>query len=69
MITDALEVEANMMACGKIKQREDVDSKKGREELPSTSVVSSPNEVKFEMMLKAMENLMDMLTLEASPMN
>ena len=37
MFTYALEVEANMMACGKIKQRVDVDRRKGREEtMPST---------------------------------
>ena len=69
MFTDALEVEANMMACGKIKLREDVDRRKGREELPSTSVVSSPNDVKFEMMLKTMENLMGRLTMEARLVN
>ena len=31
MFTDALEVEANMMACGKIKSRAEVDRRKGRE--------------------------------------
>ena len=31
MFTDALEVEANMMACGKIKPRVDADRRKGRE--------------------------------------
>ena len=31
MFTYALEVEANMMACGKIKQTVDVDRRKGRE--------------------------------------
>ena len=69
MFIDALEVESNMMACGKIKQREDVDRRKGREEFLSTSIVSSPNDVKFEMMLKAMENLMDRLTMEARTTN
>ena len=32
MFTDALEVEANMMACGKIKPRVEIDRWKGREE-------------------------------------
>ena len=46
MFTDALEVEANMMASGKIKQRVDVDRRKVREEnMPSTS--SSANDIKF----------------------
>ena len=61
MFTNALEVESNMMACGKIKQRADVDRRKGREELPSTSIVSSPSDVKIELMLKAMEKLMNTL--------
>ena len=52
MFRDALEVEANMMPCGKIKQRVYVDRRKGREEIPSTSSVSSSNDIKFEMMLK-----------------
>ena len=69
MFTDALEVESNMMACGKIKQREDVDKRKGREEFPSTSIFSSFNDVKFEMMLKSMEKLMDRIIVEARPVN
>ena len=64
MFTDALEVEANMMACGKIKQRVDVDRRKGREEIHSTSYVSSSNDIKFEMMLNTMKKLMDKLTVE-----
>ena len=58
-----------MMACGKIKQREKVDRRNGTEELPSTSVVSSSNDVKFEMILKTMENLIDRITMEARPVN
>ena len=70
MFTYALEVEANMMACGKIKQRVDVDRRKGREEIvPSTSSTSSSNDIKFEMMLKTMENLMDRLTMDTRPVN
>ena len=53
MFTDALEVEANMMACGKIKPRVEVDRRKAREEIiPSTSSASSSNDIKFEMQLK-----------------
>ena len=67
MFTDALEVEANMMACGKIKPRVDVDRRKGREEImPSTSSTSSSNDIKFEMILKTMEKLMDKLTMDLS---
>ena len=70
MFTNALEVEANMMACGKIKQRVDIDRRKGREKtMPSTSSASSSNDIKFEMMLKTMENLMDRLTMDTRPMN
>ena len=69
MFTNALEVESNMMACGKIKQMADVDRRKGREELPSTSTVSSPSDVKFETMLKYMEKLMDILNVDARPAN
>ena len=56
MFADALEVESNMMSCGKIKQRVDVDRRKGREEImPSTSSASSSNDIKFEMMLKQLK--------------
>ena len=58
-----------MMACGKIKKRVDVDRKKGREEMPSTSIASSSSDIKFEMMLKTMKTLMDRLTMDARPMN
>ena len=70
MFTDALEVETNMMACGKIKQRVDVDRRKGREEImPSISLAPSSNDIKFEMMLKTMENLMDKLTMDTRLVN
>ena len=69
MFIDALEVEANMMACEKIKLRLEVDRRKGREEIHPTSYTSSSSDGKFEMMLKTMENLMDWLTVEANPIN
>ena len=70
MFTDALELESNMMACGKIKPRVDVDKRKGREEImPSTSSASSSNDIKFEMMLKKMEKLMDRLNMDTSTVN
>ena len=69
MFTDALEVEANMMACGKIKPRVEVDKRKSREETHPTTSTFSSSDVKFEMMLKTMEKLMDRLTVEAEPTN
>ena len=69
MFTDALEVEANMMACGKIKQRAEIDRRKGREETHPSTSASSSSDIKFEMMLKTMEKLMDRLTVEAKLMN
>ena len=69
MFTDALEVEANMMACGKIKPRVEVDRRKGREETHPTASTSSSSDIKFEMMLKTMEKLIDGLMVEAKPTN
>ena len=57
-----------MVACGKIKQRVDVDRRKGREEtMTPTSSTSLSNDIKFEMMLKTMEKLMDRLTMDTRP--
>ena len=71
MFKDALEVEANLMASGNMKQRIEVDRRITREEhQPSTSGVaanSSSNDAKFEMMKKTMERLMDMLDLDNMP--
>ena len=64
MFTDSPEVEANMMASGKMKHR-DLDRRRKEENLPSTS--SSSTDVKFEMMLKTMEKLMDKLTMDTRP--
>ena len=66
MFKYSLEVEANMMASGKIKHR--VETRKIREDGPSTYVASS-NDVKFEMMMKKMEKLMDRLTVYNSILN
>ena len=60
MFTDSLEVEANMMASGKMKHK-DIDRRKKDENFP---FASSTNDVKFEMMLKTMEKLMDKLTMD-----
>ena len=69
MFTDGLEVEANMMACGKVKPRAEIDIRKGREDTHPSTSASSSSDIKFEMMLKTMEKLMDMLTVEAKPAN
>ena len=69
IFTDALEVEANMMACGKIKLRAEVDRRKVREEAHPTTSASSSSDIKFKMMLKTMEKLMDRITVEAKPTN
>ena len=66
MFTDDLEVETNMMASGKMKHR-DIDRRKKEENMPSTS--SSATDIKFEMMLKTMEKLMDILTMENRSFN
>ena len=67
MFIDALEVEENMMASGKMKQR-DIDRRKIREEnMPSTS--SFATDIKFEMILKTMEKLMDIFTMDNRSFN
>ena len=70
MFQDSLEVEDNMMASGKIKQK--LETRKVREEnVPSTStsVIASSNDVKFEMVMKKMEKLMDRMTMDNRPVN
>ena len=53
MFNDALEVEANLMASGKMKHRVEVDRRKNKEEnQPSTS---SSTDAKFDIMMKTME--------------
>ena len=37
--------------------------------MPSTYAASSPNDVKFEMMMKTMERLMDSITVDNIPLN
>ena len=70
MFQEALKVEANMMASGKIKQKLETDKRKAREEnVPSTYALVSCNDVKFEMMLKTMEKLMDRVTIDNRPLN
>ena len=58
MFKDSLEVEANLVASAKMKQRVEVKRIRTREEhKPSTSIAAaaSSNDAKFEMMMKTME--------------
>ena len=53
-----------MMACGKMKHKIETGKSKISEELvPSTSVAASSSDIKFEMILKAMEKMMDKLNI------
>ena len=70
MFKDALEVESNMMACGKMKHKIETNKRKIREEIvPSTSATASSSDIKFEMILKEMEKMMDKLTVDNRPLN
>jgi hypothetical protein len=65
MINDAIEVEVNLFALGKIKLQIEVDRKKAKEEtLPSTSQGSDEN---FDFMVKTMEKLVEKLSLDDKP--
>ena len=59
-----------MMARGKMKHKIETDKRKIREEIvPSTSVATSSNDIKFEMILKEMEKILDKLTTDNRPLN
>ena len=59
-----------MMESGNINQNVETNRRKVREEnVPSASAVASSNDVKFEMMLKTMEKLMDRMTVDNGPLN
>ena len=68
MFTDVLEVEAKMMSCGKMKHKIEIDKRNVMEEI-STYVVASSSYIKFEMILKEMEKMMDKLTVDNKPPN
>ena len=59
MMNDAIEVEVNMMASGKIQNR-DVVKRKNKEEISSPSSSDS----KFDSITRTMEKLVDRLSLE-----
>jgi hypothetical protein len=65
MMSDAIEVEVNLMASGKIKYNSDRDMNKVQDKAqPSTSQSS---EERFEMMMKTMEKLMERMSLDNKP--
>jgi hypothetical protein len=65
MMSDAIEVEVNLMASGKIKSNSDRDMNKVQDKAqPSTSQSS---EERFEMMMKTMEKLMERMSLDNKP--
>ena len=59
MMNDAIEVEVNMMASGKMKNK-DVDKRKNKEGISSPSSYDS----KFDSIMRTMEKLVDRLSLE-----
>jgi len=62
MMTVAIEVEVNVMATRKSKQ----DEKKVKEkDQPSSS--SSPSDLKFDIMMKTMENMMEKFFVDNKP--
>ena len=56
------------MAYGKMKNRVEEDRRR-QENKPSTSTPSFASDLKFEMMMKTMERLMDRLDLDNIPPN
>jgi hypothetical protein len=65
MMNDSIEVEANLMAYGKIKIKVETEKKKFKEENQPSSSKSS--DVNLAMMVKTMEKLMERLTLDNRP--
>ena len=65
MMNDAIEVEANLMASRKIKNKVETEKKKGKEENQPSS--SKSWDAKLDMMVKTMETLVERLTLDNRP--
>jgi len=64
-MSDAIEVEVNLMASGKIKHNPNIDVKKVQGEAhPSTSQSSDE---KLDLMMKNMERFMERMSLENNP--
>ena len=68
MLKDTLEVETNLRASRKLKNR--VEAYRRRQEnQPSNFASSSTSDVKFDIMIKTMDILMDRLSLDNRPPN
>ena len=64
MFKYSLEVESNMMEHGKIKNKIETDKSKIKQEIEPSTFVASSSDIKFEIILKAMEKMMDKLTVD-----
>ena len=61
MMDDSIEVEVNLLASNKIKQK--LESRRVKEEA-QTSTSQSSTDVKMDLMMKAMERLIDRLSID-----
>ena len=61
-LKDALEVEYNLMASRKMKQRMEVDRRRTREDNQASTFSST--DAKFDIMMKTMDSLMEILALD-----
>ena len=68
MFKDALEIEENLMAWGKLKNRVEANRRR-QENQPSTSAPSSTNYAKFDIIMKTMGRLMDRMDPYNRPPN
>jgi hypothetical protein len=62
MMSDAIEVEVNLMASGKIKHNLDIDVKKFQGEAHPS--ISQSSDEKLDLMMKNMERFMERMSLE-----
>lgn len=65
MMNDAIEVEVNLMALGKMKQKIDSKRKKIKDEAQASSSHSS--DIRFDSMMKTMDKIMERLVLGGRP--
>lgn len=66
MMNDAIEVEVNLMASSKMKQKIDLERKKIKDEIQASSSHSS--DARFDSMMKNMEKIMERLVVGDRPM-
>lgn len=65
MMNDAIEVEVDLMASGKMKQKTNLERRKIKDEIQASS--SHSLEARFDSMMKSMEKFMERLVVEDSP--